>query len=33
LERLNEGQRIRVLDLSSAEEQETRPKGNQRVMI
>jgi hypothetical protein len=33
LQRLNEGQRIRVLDLSSAEEQETIPKGNQRVMI
>ena len=33
LQRLDEGQRIRVLDLSSAEEQETVPKGRQRVMI
>jgi redox-regulated HSP33 family molecular chaperone len=33
LQRLNEGQRIRVLDLSFAEEQETIPKERQRVMI
>ena len=32
-QRLDEGQRVRVLDLSSAEEQETAPKGQQRVMI
>ena len=33
LQRLNEGQRVRVLDLSSAEEQETVPRERQRVMI
>ena len=33
LQRLNEGQRVRVLDLSSAEEQETVPKERQRVTI
>ena len=33
LQRLNEGQRIRVLDLSFAEEQETIPKEWQRVII
>ncbi len=33
LQRLNEGQRIRILDLSFAEEQETISKERQRVMI
>jgi hypothetical protein len=33
LQRLDESQRVRVLDLSSSEEQETAPKGQQRVMI
>ena len=33
LQRLDEGQRIRVLDLSSAEEQETVPTGRQRLII
>jgi hypothetical protein len=31
LQRLDEGQRVRVLDLSSAEEQETAPQGQQRL--
>ncbi len=33
LQRLDEGQGVRVLDLSSAEEQVTPPKGRQRVTI
>jgi hypothetical protein len=33
LQRLAEGQRVRVLDLSSAEDQETAPEGWQRVMF
>ena len=33
LQRLNEGQRVRILNLSSAEEQETVPRERQRVMI
>lgn len=33
LQRFDEGQRVRVLDLSSAEEQETAPKEQLRVMI
>ena len=33
LQRFDEGQRVRVLDLSSAEEQETAPKEQRRVMI
>ena len=32
LQRLDEGQSVRVLDLSSADEQVTAPKGRQRVM-
>lgn len=32
LQRFGEGQRVRVLDLSSAEEQETTPNGRQRVV-
>ena len=32
LQRLDKGQRVRVLDLSSAEEQETIPNGRQRVV-
>jgi hypothetical protein len=33
LQRLDEGQSVRVLDLSSAEEQMTAPKGRQGVTI
>jgi hypothetical protein len=32
LQRLDEGQSVRVVDLSSAEEQVTAPKGRQRVL-
>ena len=32
LQRLDEGQRVRVLDLSSAEEQETEPAGQRAIM-
>jgi hypothetical protein len=32
LQRLNEGQRVRVLDLSSAQERETEPTGQRAVM-
>jgi hypothetical protein len=32
LQRLDEGQRVRVLDLSSAEEQETEPTGQRAIM-
>jgi hypothetical protein len=32
LQRLEEGQRVRVLDLSSAEEQETEPTGQRAIM-
>jgi hypothetical protein len=33
LQRFEEGQRVRVLDLSLAEEQETGPREQRRVMI
>lgn len=33
LQKFAEGQRVRVLDLSSAEEQETGPTGQQRAMM
>jgi len=33
LQRLNEGQRVRVLDLSSTEDQEKTSQGQQRVMM
>ena len=33
LQRLNEGQRVRVLDLSSTEDQEIASQGQQRAMI